>query len=241
MTHSEMDELYELFVLRALEREQASEIDQHLRDGCAYCEAKVTEANALMAAFATTVDVVQPPAHLRERVLSSVRPSPVPKRNGRTAGLYALAGLCAASLVACVWLGTTTSQLKSRLNDVVQERNALEAALKSLSRSGTRTIQFGRANQPEGKVFVNPSGGLVFVAAHLPRLGSDRTFQLWLVPPAGAPRSAGLFRPDENGSSVTVSNVAVDPATTKAVAVSVEPNSGSSAPTTTPFIVAGLE
>ena len=241
MTHSEMNELYELFVLRTLEREQASEIEEHLRAGCAHCEAKVREADALMAAFATTVDIIQPPAHLRERVLSSVRPSPVPKRENRMAAVYALAGLCAALLAVCVWLGTTTSDLKSRLSDVAQQRNALEAALKSLSRSGTRTIQFGKANQPQGKVFVNPSGGLVFVASRLPQLARDRTFQLWLVPPAGAPKSAGLFRSDENGSSVTVSNVAIDPATTKAVAVSVEPNSGSSAPTTTPIIVAGLD
>jgi len=241
MTHSEMDELYELFVLRTLEREEASEIEQHLRDGCVHCEARVREADALMAAFAGTVEIVEPPGHLRERVLSSIRPSPAPKRENHKAVLYALAGLCAASLAVCVWLGTMTSNLNSRLSDVAQERNALEAALKSLSQSGTRTIQFGKANQPEGKVFVNPSGGLVFVAARLPRLGPDRTFQLWLVPPAGAPKSAGLFRSDEKGSSVTVSNVLVDPATTKAVAVSVEPSSGSSAPTTTPIIVAGLE
>ncbi len=240
MTHAEMDELYELFVLRTLEREEASQIEQHLRDGCAHCEAKVREADALMAAFAATVDIVQPPARLRERVLSSVRPSPALKRENRMAGLYALAGLCAALFAVCVWLGTTTSDLKSRLNDVAEQRNALEAALKSLSRSGTRTIQFGRANQPQGKVFVNPSGGLVFVASRLPRLSPERTFQLWLVPAAGAPKSAGLFRSDESGSSVTVSKVPVDPAT-KAVAVSVEPNSGSSAPTTTPIIVAGLD
>lgn len=241
MTHSEMDELYELFVLRVLEPEQASEIEQHLREGCAHCEARVQEASALTAALATTVKIVQPPSHLRERVLSSVGASPVEKRANRIPAVYSLAGLCAALLAMCVWLGITARDLKSELSNVAQERNALEAALKSLSRSGTRTIQFGKANQPEGKVFVNPSGGLVFVAARLPRLGSDRTFQLWLVPPAGAPRSAGLFRSDESGSSVTVSNVAVNPATTKAVAVSVEPSSGSNAPTTTPIIVAGLE
>jgi anti-sigma-K factor RskA len=241
MNHSEMEELYELFVLGTLERESAGEIEQHLRDGCTHCEAKVTEAKALMAAFATTVDISQPPAHLRDRVLSSVRPAAVPKRRSPSASIYVLAGLCAALLAVCVWLGTETRDLRSRLTEAAQDRNALESALKSLGRSGTRTIQFGKANQPQGKVFVNPSGGLVFVADRLPRLASDRTFQLWLVPPTGAPRSAGLFRSDENGSSVSVSNVAVDPATTKAVAVSVEPASGSSAPTTTPIIVAGLD
>jgi hypothetical protein len=238
-----MDELYDLFVLRTLEPELASAIEQHLRDGCAHCETKVREATALVGALAGIVEITTPPAHLRDRVLSSVFPRTVvaPKRGNGMRGIYALAGLCAALLAVCIWLGSETSELKSRLDDAARERNALESALKSLSRSGTRTIQFGKANQPEGKVFVNPSGGLVFVAARLPRLAPDRTFQLWIVPPTGAPRSAGLFRSDENGSSVTVSNVAVDPATAKAVAVSVEPAAGSTAPTTTPIIVAGLE
>lgn len=241
MTHPEMDELYELFVLGALERELASEIEEHLRDSCTHCRMKVTDATVLMAAFAETVEITPPPPRLRERVLSFGRPSFAAARIKGHNGLYTLAGLCAALLAVSIWLGTETSELKSRLSNLARERNALESALKSLSRPGTRTIQFGKGNQPEGKVFVNPSGGLVFVAEGLPHLSSDRVFQLWLVPPTGAPRSAGLFRSDENGSSVTVSNVAVDPATTKAVAVSVEPAAGSAAPTATPIVVAALE
>jgi hypothetical protein len=34
MTHPEMNELYELYVLRALEPELASEIESHLVDQC---------------------------------------------------------------------------------------------------------------------------------------------------------------------------------------------------------------
>lgn len=241
MTHPEMDELYELFVLRALEHDLASEIERHLHDACAHCQAKVDEATALTAALAEVVPLTKPPAHLKERVLSSFSSTPVVQPRKLTGSVYALMGACAALLAATIWLGTETNGLKSRLNEVSRERSELESALKSLSRSGTRTIQFGRANQPEGKVFVNPSGGLVFVASRLPRIGADRTFQLWLVPPSGAPRSAGLFRSDQTGSSVQVSPVSVDPATTKAVAVSVEPAAGSNAPTTTPIIVAALE
>lgn len=243
MTHPEMDELYELFVLRALEHELASEIEKHLRDGCDYCQAKIDEATVTMAAFAEVVPLTKPPQYLKERVLSSIQPIAAvpPKRPSNSGSLFALMGACAALLAVAVWFGSETNGLKSRLNEVSRERNELEAALKSLSRSGTRTIQFGKANEPQGKVFVNPSGGLVFVASRLPQIASDRTFQLWLVPPTGAPRSAGLFHSDQSGSSVQVSAVPVDPATTKAVAVSVEPAAGSTAPTTTPIIVAALE
>jgi anti-sigma-K factor RskA len=81
----------------------------------------------------------------------------------------------------------------------------------------------------------------VFVGSQLPSLGSDQTFELWLVPASGAaPRPAGLFRPDRSGNSVHVSSTAVDASTTKAVAVSIEPRAGSSAPTTKPIVVVPL-
>ncbi|MFL6416362.1 MAG: hypothetical protein ACJ74Y_11930 [Bryobacteraceae bacterium] len=74
MTHSEMDELYELFILRTLEEEQASEIDRHVRGGCAHCKSKVIEAEKLMAALGANVGITEPPADLKRRVLASIRP-----------------------------------------------------------------------------------------------------------------------------------------------------------------------
>jgi hypothetical protein len=130
--------------------------------------------------------------------------------------------------------------LRSQLGATVRERDESQAALKVLSRSETRTVQFGRVNQPQGRVFVNRSGGLVFTASRLPQLANNRTFELWLVPPQGTPRAAGLFQADANSDAVRVSSVQVDPANTAAVAVSVEPTGGSPAPTTTPIIVVPL-
>ncbi|MBV9223140.1 MAG: anti-sigma factor [Acidobacteriaceae bacterium] len=242
MTHSEMDELYELFVLGALERDQAFEIEQHLRDNCPYCQPKVQEAQALMAAFATVTDRVEPPKQLRDRVLSSIIP-PAPKPNKNwLAGLLALGAACAAMIVFCILLANQVGTLRSQLGAAVRERDELQAALKVLSRSETRTVQFGRANQPQGRVFVNRTGGLVFVASRLPQLPNNRTFELWLVPPTGAAaaRPAGLFQADANSDAVRVSSVQVDPANTVAVAVSVEPAGGSPRPTTTPIIVVPL-
>jgi hypothetical protein len=37
MTHAEMNELYDLYALGALEVEPASEIDKHIAEGCEYC------------------------------------------------------------------------------------------------------------------------------------------------------------------------------------------------------------
>ncbi len=44
MTHSEMDELYELYALGALEPEPAAEIEAHLTTQCSYCMERIQEA-----------------------------------------------------------------------------------------------------------------------------------------------------------------------------------------------------
>ncbi len=240
MTHSEMDELYELFVLGTLERDQAVEIEQHLQENCPYCQARVQEALTLMAAFASVANQVEPPKQLRNRVLSSLAPAAAKPNKNWLTGLMGLGAACAALIVFCILLGSQMGELRSQLGAVARERDELQAALKVLSRSETRTIQFGRVDQPQGRVFVNRTGGLVFVAARLPQLAANRTFELWLVPPKGAPRAAGLFQPDANRDAVRISSVQVDPANTAAVAVSVEPTGGAPAPSTTPIIVVPL-
>ena len=248
MTHAEMDELYELFVLGALEPGEAAEIEKHLTDNCTYCTARVREATALAAAFSGLVDVVQPPENLRKRVLNSIVPKRAPivaasepkKQSSWLGGMLALGAACLGLTVFCLWLGVQTDGLQNRLSAVERERDQLVAALKSLSHADTRTVQFGRANQPQGRVFINGNRGFVFTATRLPRIPQDRTFELWYVPPTGTPRKAGLFRSDANGDTVQISTTAINPATTNAVAVSVEPDGGSPAPTTTPIIVVPL-
>ena len=240
MTHAEMDELYELFVLGSLEQNEAAEIETHLNEDCTYCHARVREAQQLAAAFSGLIDVVQPPENLRKRILDSITPPPAQvtrKQSSWFGGMLALGAACLALTVFCLWLGSQTDNLQNRLAAAIQERDQLESALKVLSRPDTRTVEFGRANQPQGRVFVNRSGGVVFVASRLPRITTDRTFELWFVPPAGAPRKAGLFRSDANGDVVQIARAEVTPANTAAVAVSIEPDGGSNAPTTTPFIV----
>ena len=250
MTHAEMDELYELYVLDLLEPELAAEIDRHLAEGCDYCPSHVKDALKLTASLAGTAPLQQPPATLRDRVLASIpetrekeklvaMPPPQAERKS-SGGLYALSLACAALLLGCIWLGYQNGQIRTQLQAANGDRRALEATLKDLSRTGTRAVEFGKADAPHGKVFVNPgNSGVVFVAASLPKIPAGRTFQLWLIPASGGPRSAGIFQSDAQGSSVRVSPITVEP-NTQAVAVSVEPQSGSTAPTTTPIIVVPL-
>lgn len=235
MTHAEMSELYELYALGVLEPEQAGEIETHLRDECPYCIEHVREAVQVTAALAGLATPQTPQKDLRKRVLAAVASA----RRSRI-WTVAVAGLSAACIVLAICLGLIASRMRGmddRLHALRSERDQLRLALEALSRPDTRTAGFGGASTlPHGRVFVNPDG-LVFVGSQLPHLASDRTFELWLIPKTGAPQPAGLFRPNATGNSVHVSSVPVSVGQTAAVAVSVEPSLGSSAPTTKPILV----
>jgi anti-sigma-K factor RskA len=241
MTHAEMNELYELYALGVLEPELAAEVERHLDEQCAYCKERVSAALALSAALAHVADPVAPPGRLRERVLASVRPPQTALRKWNF-GVLALAAACLALVLFAITSQRSLRDARAQLSVVTQERNQLRSAVEVLSRPETRSVEFGRTeNLAHGRVLVNRNGGFVFVASRMPRLNNDQTYELWLVPSSGAaPQAAGLFRPDAAGNSVQVSEAAVDARTTKAVAVSVEPRQGSSAPTSTPILVVPL-
>ena len=123
-------------------------------------------------------------------------------------------------------------------NQLLNQRGELQSVVAAVGNPGTRALEFGGGdNVPHGRVFLPPAGGVVLVGLRLPQLPANRTFQLWIVPSQGAPRSAGVFRSNTSGEAIYSSQVSRNGLTPAAVAVSVEPQGGSPAPTTKPFIV----
>ena len=238
MTHDEMKELYELYVLGALEQDETAAIDEHVRTECAHCLQQIQDARFVAAALSGIAEPVEPSARLRKRVIAIVKPEP-PQRNWLFA-LGSLSAACAALLIFALWTASSARSYRAQVADLQTERSQLREAVQILSRSETKTVQFGLANQPHGRVFVNRNRGIVFVGSQLPTLASDRTFQLWLIPAKGAPESVGVFRPNTTGDFVKVRREPVDTSRIHAVAVSVEPPGGSPAPTTTPILIVPL-
>ena len=258
MTHEELNDLYELYTLGALGASERAEIEEHLAQNCPDCMAGVRRALSLNAFFATLPEPITPPKRLRTRVLASVGAESTTSRFW--IGAWALLGAGLAIILAIVGmdshrraqeLAEARDEIRRSSADLTQARDQIsrssaelskvQAALQLLNLPDTRQIVFGkgRSQPPRGRLFVNPERGVLLLASNLPPVPSGKTYEMWLIPKGGAPIPAGLFQSDAQGNVLYVMNGAVAPATS-AVAVSVEPEAGSQAPTTTPIIVASL-
>jgi anti-sigma-K factor RskA len=240
VTHEEMADLYELYALDTLEAPERAEIDDHLIDRCPVCLEKLQAALALTSALAVLADPVEPPAHLRDRIAGVSRRSRV---SGSTPWRVAWVAV-AASVALLGWslmLRNNLNSERKQVAGITSQRDQLKDLVQLLTSPQTRTARAtSNPNAPFGQVFVDPNRGFVFVGSRLPQIDETRTFELWVVPPTGAPQPAGLFRPSAAAEATYVSSVKVNLQNAHAIAVSIEPRAGSNAPTTQPFLIMPL-
>jgi anti-sigma-K factor RskA len=163
--------------------------------------------------------------------------------------------LAAAALVALVvGLGAYTVNVRQRvgglelqlgeaLTRLDRSEQQLAEAVRAAERSQTRLAvltapdlkQVNLAGQPAapraaGRAWWSRANGLLFAANDLPPLPAGRIYQVWLLTP-GAPVSAGLVRPDENGRVTAAFDTPAATPDPTGVAVSIEPDAGVPAPT----------
>jgi hypothetical protein len=235
--------------------EEKTEIDEHLERGCSECSAGMRRALEVNAMFATLTEQVNPPKRLRKRVLASIGAQPA---TSRWAAVWAAAAACLAIALVIVGLKTTGDlddtrrQLRASNEQRDDARRELQAnrgqllkvqeALQFLNEPQTVQATFGGSPTlpPRGRIFVNANRGVLLIASNLPSAPAGKIYQMWVVPKKGNPLPAGLFQSDAQGNALHLMAGPVNRAQAAAIAVTVEPESGSPAPTTKPFIVAPL-
>lgn len=224
MTCEELRDSYCAWALGIAEEPERSEIAEHLERECPACLQGIRSAAATAAAMSGAVKEVEPPKHLRSRVVGLV--APAPKR------IFVFLPWAVSALLALAIVSVALTGRKEQSPDTAN----LAQALTIINDPVAKDVTFGDP-AARGRVFVG-SKGVVLIAAHLPKLEMNRTFELWLIPAAGNPIPAGTFHGETDNSAVYV--YPGQTANAAAVAVTVEPNGGSAQPTTKPFIVTKL-
>jgi anti-sigma-K factor RskA len=230
MTCEDLRDSYELYSLGLLDGEEKREIEAHLGRNCAACQKYMKDALAVNALMLSQVQEVVPPSRLRRRVLGSVG-----MERAGWGWVAALAAACA--LIVALWLGV---EKRTTDRELANARDRLEQAFTFLNQPETRQVNFGQGQPtpPRGNFFLNPRMGVLLIASNLPALPAGKTYEMWVIPKGGAPRPAGLFQSGPQGNAMHILTGAVDPNVT--LAVTVEPESGSSAPTSSVLFAAGF-
>jgi hypothetical protein len=239
MTCEELQDVFELYSLALLEGDEKSEVEAHLARGCETCQKRLKDALAVNAVILASAPQTVPAARLRRRVLAGFG---VERPGWGWLGAFA----AALMLVVTLWLSVQERRRENELADARREaiqvsadRDRLIQAFQILNQPETKRVNFGegRPQPPRGNIFVHSKLGVLLIASNLPALPAGRTYEMWVIPTAtSAPRPAGLFQANAQGSAINLLPGPFD--SLYAVAVSVEPEAGSPAPTTTPIVVA---
>lgn len=189
------------------------------------------------------------------RVRAEHRPQPEAASRGRSwrwlVPVLATSTMIFAALAAWQWTqnrdqAQQISTLRGQLADA--QSRSLDIARASedvdLVAGAPGTIHVALAPQPgtqvrSGAILYDPQSGTVAYFAHMPPAPSDKSYQLWLVPAAGAPISLGVFSGNEPMTALTAR---LNPGVAaKAFAVTVEPKGGRPQPTGVKILVGAVK
>jgi anti-sigma-K factor RskA len=138
-------------------------------------------------------------------------------------------------------LQRNVASLQAELDQQLAELQRAREVVSTLTATDAMRVTLVAAKtppQPQGKaIYVRDRSSLIFLASNLPVLPSNRAYELWLIPVAGAPIPAGVFKPDAHGNATVINPPLPAGVEAKVFAITVEPDQGSPAPTTQPVML----
>jgi anti-sigma-K factor RskA len=248
--HEQYAEDLALYALGSLEGDKRLALENHLNE-CPACREDLEKLRGDAAWLAFSISSSRPPVHARQRLMSAVAKEPkrhaVPARRFTWFKAFEWAVATAAALLV-LFFARQNRDLRQQIstlqaNSFGQQQRLLQAKelIASLTSSEAQHFTLVASKTPppaEGKtIYIRNSGTVIFLASNMPQLPPQKTYELWLIPTTGAPIPAGLFKPDEHGNATVVKPPLPAGVEAKAFAITVEPEAGSPAPTTTPIMV----
>jgi anti-sigma-K factor RskA len=221
------------YAVDAVDDVERARFERHL-EACAACREEVRSLQATAALLGASRSE-QPPSALRASVLEAAartrqdRPAPAESGTRVRRWVRLLPAAAAVLLVATLALGGALVINADRLDDARQEARQLESRLDRLTAESSVDLAGGGRLE-----LVRGEGAAIVELVDAPAPAEGRTYQLWLVTPAGEASSAGLLRSGTGSAFVERLGSAA------ALAVTEEPAGGSEQPTMEPLGVVPL-
>jgi len=255
-----IEELLPFYMLDALTEEEKKLVESYLSEH-PEARAQVQDLQSGAAALPYSVSPVKPPHRVKEALMarvtadvqsrerSSAGVASQPSRRGlRFDDIFRLLSLGAAT-AAILWafvLNAQVTRLQNEISALNEQVTAQKQSIDELVRNLPQTDQSdvitvslkstGEQPRPLGQLIANPNDqSAVLVISGLPPLEQGKTYQVWLI--GDAPVSAGLLTVDENGQSVLIITSEEAIGSFNSLGISIEPEGGSTQPTTDQIVV----
>ena len=180
--------------------------------------------------------------------LSNVMPIAKPPKSGfttqwlRIAAILLFVGvgfvLLSMFLVAQREIGKLTREVEIQKTELNREREArmedqkvlaviMSRDARTIQLAGTQTAQTARAIF----VFDQKSGRAVLMTDGLPMTSTEKAYEVWFIPKGHAPMPGKVFTVDSSGHAMITDQMPSEAMKDAVIAITVEPKSGSAAPT----------
>ena len=225
MADEPIHDLTAAYALDALDPHDEERFEEHLAT-CDRCREELAALRDPVAMLAYGVESPAPPPELRARILDAARAersNVVPIRRRWPAALGAVAAVAATVAIGLGLWGSSVS-------DQLDRERSISAILAD---PGAKSIPLKGAN---GRVVVTDTGEAALVVSGLATAPEGKTYELW-VAANGKLLPAGVFDAQHERDVVRLTRP-VPPGS--GVAVTVEDDGGTDAPTSDPIITAGI-
>ena len=255
MNHEEAQELLAVYALDAVDGTERLALESHLED-CVRCANELDALRGVTSAMGNVSEAA--PAHLWRRIsehlyddvgpetapsfptleapMARVTPITASRRARPRRATLALGALSAAAVLLIAVLGVNLARAN---NHVAQLTNALGVAdrgavVAAQSAPGHVDVTLSNSHTANLATFVLLHGHGYLVSSHMSTLPASQTYQLWGIFD-GKPISIGLMGTSPTGVTFTVASSL----TPSELAITVEPASGATQPTT-PIVASGI-
>jgi anti-sigma-K factor RskA len=256
-THEQFADDLALYALNELHGADAGEIEAHL-ETCAACRRELQALRSDLGLLGLSAVGPRPPARSKERLMRAIAAEPRASSAATSAispgrRAFWLSWIPAALALAAIVFAISLQQSNRSLNDQLAEmRNRYndqriqlahaEENIRLLLAPDAVHVSMTPANtgkHPSATAIVSPSQGrITLMASNLPPVPPGKAYELWVIPPQGAPVNAGVFKPDEHGNAMMLDHPMPAGVQPKTFALTVEDEAGSDKPTS-PIVIVG--
>jgi anti-sigma-K factor RskA len=257
MTNDQFAEDLTLYALGELAGADRQELEEHLAT-CASCRRELQAVRADLGLLALSSAGPKPPERAKERLMRAVAAEPrgkaagaatveSPRRSLWWTWIPAVVALALLFVVAGSW--RNNGRMRDELAELAN-RNQDQAVQLAQARDNLRLLTAPDAvhvslnpqkspKQPSGTAIFSPTQKrMLFMASNMAMPPAGKAYELWIIPMAGAPVPAGMFKPDEHGNAVMMDHPMPPGVEAKAFAVTMEKEEGANTPTM-PILIMG--